>query len=48
MEGLVIVEISTPSETKKETAGGAGAGIVEAQTPNERKEREREDFIGCR
>jgi hypothetical protein len=34
------VERSIPSERKKETAGGAGAGIVEAPAPNDiKKER---------
>jgi hypothetical protein len=39
---LVLVERLTPSERKKEMAGGVGAGIVEALAPNNRKEeRER-------
>jgi hypothetical protein len=31
------VERSTPSETEKEMAGGAGTGIVEARAPNDRE-----------
>jgi hypothetical protein len=47
-EGLVLVERSTPSNMKKEMAGGAGAGIVEAWAPNDRereRDRERESIL---
>jgi hypothetical protein len=40
--GPDIVKGSTPSETEKETASRAGAGIVEAPPPPLERERERE------
>jgi hypothetical protein len=36
---LVLVERLTPSKMKRETAGEAGAGTVEALAPDRKRER---------